>query len=89
MTQIGTPQFSAHRTAVNSQPAVELVVRNSTYDQALHDLVVRLGYQPTPDIANRRAIICTTPAEVDAAREPLKHFFRSDGSWAGKEREKP
>ena len=47
----------------------------------LQALVESLGYVATPDIANRRSIICTTAAEIDAARNPLVNFFDAKGNW--------
>ncbi len=69
------PTFEIFRTQKDGKPAVELVVRNSMANPDLHALVEILGYQPTPDIANRRAIVCTTAEEIDAARNPLRNFF--------------
>lgn len=69
------PKFEIFRTQKDGKPAVELVVRNSMANPELHATIEKLGYQPTPDIANRRAIVCTTQAEIDAARDPLRKFF--------------
>lgn len=73
-------KFEVCRTLVNGKPAVELIVRNSMANTELHSLVESLGYTATQDIANRRSIICTTPAEVDAARNPLVKFFDAKGN---------
>lgn len=78
---MNAPKFEVFRTQKDGKPAVELVVRNSMANAELHALVESLGYQPTTDIANRRAIVCTTPAEVDAARNPLVKFFDAKGEW--------
>lgn len=72
---MNAPKFEMRRTQKGGKPAVELVVRNSMQNPELHALVVSLGYQPTTDIANRRAIVCTTAEEIDAARNPLRKFF--------------
>ena len=78
---MNNPVFEVCRTQKDGKPAVELVVRNSRKDAALHAIVESLGYQPTVGIANRRAIVCTTAAEIDAARNPLVKFFDAKGEW--------
>lgn len=73
------PILSVHKIHINGKPAIELVVRNAT--AALRPILDELGILPTPDIANRRSIICTTPSELDAARNPLRHMFDDTGNW--------
>lgn len=75
------PKFEMFRIQKDGKPAVELVVRNSMYSEELHNLVEELGYKPTVDIRNRCSIVCTSPAEVDAARNPLVKFFDEKGEW--------
>jgi len=75
------PKVEIFRTAKNGKAAIEIVVRNSLFDAEFHKLVEQLGYVATPGISNRRAIICTTPAEVEAARSPLIPFFNEKGEW--------
>lgn len=75
------PKFEVCRTQKDGKPAVELVVRNSMANAELHALVDSLGYLATADIANRRAIFCTTAEEIDAARNPLVKFFDAKGEW--------
>lgn len=74
-----TPTLSINRTHLNGKPAVELVVRHATAE--LRPILDGLGILPTVDMANRRSIICTTPAELDAARDPLKDMFDARGNW--------
>lgn len=78
---MNAPKFEICRTQVNGKPAVELVVRNSLSCPELHAIIDALGYIATPDIANRRSIVCTTPIEVDAARNPLIKFFDAKGNF--------
>lgn len=78
---LSKPKFEICRTQKDGKPAVELVVKNSLYSKEFHGLIESLGYKPTEDIANRRSIVCTTPAEVDAARNPLVKFFDTKGEW--------
>src|SRR5574343_148540 len=59
-----TPTLSINRTHLNGKPAIELVVRHATAE--LRPILDGLGILPTVDMANRRSIICTTPAELDA-----------------------
>lgn len=75
------PKFEVFKTQKDGKPAVELVVRNAMKSPELQALVESLGYEATPDIANRRRIFCTTPAEVDAARNPIAKFFDAKGEW--------
>ena len=78
---MNTPKIQVIRTQKDGKPAVEIVVRNSMFSAELHALVGSLGYVATPDIANRRAIVCTTAEEIDAARNPLVKFFDAKGEW--------
>lgn len=78
---MNAPKFEVFRTQVNGKPAVELVVRNSMASPELHAVIDALGYIATTNIANRRSIICTTPAEIDAARNPLVKFFDAKGNF--------
>jgi hypothetical protein len=76
-----TPKFEAHRININGKPAIELVVRNSLANAELHAIIDSLGYAPTVGIANRRSIICSTPTEIDSARNPLVRFFDAKGNF--------
>lgn len=78
---MNNPKFEILKIQWQGKPAVELVVRDSRKSPELHALVEALGYEATPDMANRRRKICTTPAEVDAARNPIAKFFDSKGEW--------
>jgi hypothetical protein len=53
----------------------ELIVRNSGSNPQLHAELERLGYKLTEDIANRHSVIVTSPAEMDAMRNPIKKYF--------------
>ena len=77
------PKFEAFLTKKNGKPAVELVVRNATTVPYLDTLTMILGYEPTADIANRRGVVCTTPEEIDAARNPLMGLFDAQGNYKG------
>lgn len=72
-----TATFSMVKTSINGKVAFEIVVNNSLSNQALHDECIRLGLVPTVDISNRRSIFVSTPAEMDAVRNPLLKFFKS------------
>lgn len=76
---MGSPKLSVSRTMLNGRPAVELIVTNATAE--LRTLLDGLGIVPVSDMANRRSIVCTTPAELDAARDPLKTMFDAQGNW--------
>lgn len=67
------PKIEICRIMQNGKPAVELVVRNATAE--MRPILDDLGILPTPDMANRRGIVCTTPQELDAARNPIIKFF--------------
>lgn len=75
------PTFKAYRIQKDGKPAVELVVRNSLYSKELHETVQNLGYELTVDMRNRRSIVCTSPEEVNTARDPLVKFFDEKGEW--------
>ena len=76
---MNAPKFEVFRTQKEGKPALDLVVRNSLANADRHALGESLGYNPLRHIANRRAIVCTTPEEVDAARNPLVRFFNAKG----------
>ena len=73
------PTMSINKTMMSGKPAIELVVRHATAE--LRTILDGLGILPSVDMANRRSIICTTPAELDAARNPLKTMFDDKGNW--------
>jgi len=73
------PKLQIERITVNGKPAIELIIRNATKD--LRQVLDGLGIKPTADISNRRSIVCATPAELDAARNPLAVFFDRNGEW--------
>lgn len=75
------PTFALFNRSTADQKAFEMVVRNPTTE--LRDLVKTLGYTLTEDMANRYAITVSTPAEMDAARNPIKHLFDAKGEWVG------
>jgi hypothetical protein len=81
MTNTKTPKMELLRTSLDGKPAFELVVRNAAFAPGLSDLCDGLGIMPTVDMANRRGIIVTTPEQLDAVREPLKHLFAHTGDW--------
>lgn len=66
-------KLEMRRVQKDGKPAIEMVVRNATAE--MRPVLDGLGILPTPDMANRRSIICATPAELDAARAPILHFF--------------
>lgn len=57
---------------------VQLHISNPT--PVVKPILEKLGYRLVPDIFNFYDIICTTPAELDAARNPIKQFFNPDGT---------
>ncbi len=73
--------FRIERMRWGGKPAIALVVRNAT--PAMFDMLDSLGINPVDDIANLRRKICMTPAELDAARNPLAALVTGrDGEWA-------
>ena len=76
-----TPRFAVAKRNKGGKPAVELIIHNATYNQELDALTTHLGYAPTPMLANRRSLICTTPEQIDAARNPIAKFFNARGEW--------
>lgn len=74
-------KFEICRTQKDGKPAVELVIRNA--NASLRAICDTLGMQPTVGISNRRSIVCSTPAEVDAIREPLRSLFDATGNYIG------
>lgn len=69
------PKFEILRTQKDGKPALEVVVYNARSNPALLAECERLGLTPTTDMSNRRSVVVSTPAELDAIREPLKKFF--------------
>jgi hypothetical protein len=67
----------------DGKPAIRLVVRYAT--PALRIMLDGLGLNPDCTIANCRTIVCATPAELDAARNPLIPLFDAKGQWLGKD----
>lgn len=63
--------------------AIRLVVRNAGRISGFPEKLDGLGILPVCDEANVRAIICRTPAELDAARNPLVGLFDRTGNWIG------
>ena len=78
---MNTPKFEIQRHIKDGKVQIEMIVWNSTFSDELHDLVVALGYKLTTDITGRRSVFCLTPAEVDAARNPVMKFFNAKGEW--------
>ncbi len=75
------PTLEIFKIEKNGKVAIEFVVRNSLYNHKLHNMFESLGYKATVDISNRRSIFCTTPAELDAARNLIAKFFNAEGEW--------
>ena len=67
------PKLEMFRVQKNGKPAIEMVVRNATKE--MRPVLDALGVLPTPDMANRRGIVCATPDELEAVRAPILHFF--------------
>lgn len=78
--EMNAPKLEISRTQRNGKPAIQLIVRYATPE--LRALLDTLNIVPVADISNCRSIICTTPAELDAARQPLASFFDAQGNWA-------
>lgn len=68
------PKLEIIRTVANGKPAIELVVRNAT--PAMYPILDNLGFAATEHLSNRRSIICSNAAELDAARNPIINFFK-------------
>ncbi len=76
------PTLKIEQVWINGKPAIRLVVRYATPE--LRTMLDGLGVTPDCTIANCRAIICATPAELDAVREPLRPLFGVKSEWLGK-----
>ena len=73
------PQLTLERVTRNGKTAIRLIVRNATPE--LRPLLDELGILPVCDIASVREIICSSPEELDAARNPLLPLFDGKGAW--------
>lgn len=82
IVSMNNPTLSLERVHFNGTPAIKMIVRNA--DAALRATLTDLGVMPDCTIANYRSIICFTPAELDAVRNPLKPLFGSKGEWLGR-----
>jgi hypothetical protein len=71
--------LSACQTNQDGKLAVELIVRHAP--ASLRPLLDSLGYECSVDMMGRRSIICTTPAAIDAARNPLATLFDKTGKF--------
>lgn len=78
---VNQPKLEILKTTKMGKPAIEIVVRNA--NAILRPLLDSIGIIPTPDISNRRGLICATPAELDTARAPLAKFFDKTGAYIG------
>ena len=76
-----TPKFEIQRHITNGKVSIELIIWNSTYSEELHEIACKVGYELTTDVTGRRSIMCSTPSEVDAARNPVMKFFDAKGDW--------
>ena len=65
-----TTTFEVQRTKSNGQIAIDLIIRD--YPTEMIPLLDGLGYESIIDMMTTRRKRCTTPAEGDAARDPLK-----------------
>ncbi len=72
---MNAPKLEARRIMVDGKIAVEFIVRNSMANIELHSAIEALGYKPVTDISNARSIVCNTPEEASAARDPIAKFF--------------
>ena len=55
-----------------------LVVKNAP--ESLRPVLDGLGINLVTDIANRRQVVCSNAAELDAARNPLRSYFDAQGN---------
>lgn len=78
---MSTPTLRLEKVMKDGKPAIRLVVRYATAE--LRTMLDGLGIKPDCTIANCRTIVCATPAELDAARNPLIPLFDSKGQWLG------
>ena len=69
---------NATLAAYRQSGAVELVVCNPR--GALRDALPSLGYALVAHLTNRWARVCRSPAEIDAARDPIAVFFDRAGN---------
>lgn len=76
------PKMIVTRIAWQGKTAVSVMV-TGIIPAALRDALDIAGVLPVAGLANTRERICTTPAEVDAARAPLKSYFGARGEWLG------
>jgi hypothetical protein len=68
-------KFEAKRIQKDGKSAIEFEVRDSMTNPSLHAECVRLGMKLTVGISNRRAIVCSTPAEVATIQDAMRPFF--------------
>ena len=78
-----TPTLRLEKVMKGGKPAIRLVVRYATPE--LRTMLDGLGITPDCTIANYRTIVCASPAELDAARNPLMPLFDAKGEWRGLE----
>lgn len=77
------PQFAIRRIVKDGKPAVEMMVHHTTQQEhaEFRALLDGLGYGPASGMSNTKSIVCTTAAQIDAARNPIAKFFDSKGIW--------
>jgi hypothetical protein len=76
MTTRNTPKLALARGNNNT---IVLKVLHA-YGSAIDELTTSLGILPD-GLADSRSIVCSSPQELDAARNPLAHYFDARGEW--------
>lgn len=79
---MSNPTLQLEKTMKDGKSAIRLIVRYATPE--LRELCDSLGINPDCSLANCRWIVCATPAELAAARNPLMSLFGHKGEWLGK-----
>jgi len=75
-----TPKLILSREMRDGKKAIRVTVICNTEILGITD---GLGYQAVDDQTNTRTILCSTPAELDAARNPIMRFFGHKGEYLG------
>jgi len=77
---MASPELKATRISKGGKPAVQLTISNAS---GLGATLTSLGYVGGAYTGYTYSIVCTTPAEIDAARNPIAHLFGHAGKWLG------
>jgi len=74
------PRLFLTKEIHNGKPHIRITVVCNTQLIRITD---GLGYSDIADQANHRTILCSSPAALDAARDPISHLFDHRGGYIG------